>query len=463
MKRTCCSVAGLLPLLAIALVVAAVNSPVAWAQGTGGQTAKSDLQSQQVEQLLERIKGLEGRLQKLESDDAKQEARVRQLELLKELKATNQGDGQPILSTTYGDVRLKLYGYLKTDMSINTDQTNNVDLSIFANSPAGAGAFRDDNEFGLTARQSRIGLEIYGPKAGDWDLKGRFEVDFWNAPYGEFNEVRNNLRLRLAYIEISNPDTMIRAGQDWEIMSPLNPTSINYAYMAWQGNLGYRRPQVRVTHRVSLDKEKKNQWILEGSINRPQGWGGGIDEGVDGDLPVFEGRTALKLQGWTSKSIEIGTSGHWGREEVDGALQNAANRVYTYSGNLDVVVPVTETVSLRGEYYNGENLDQFFGGCNQGVNAVTGEEVRAQGGWVEASWQAMPKLQLNLGWGSDDPNENDLVAGDILRNQLLYLNAIYKITQQLHVGVEVSKLWTSYVNQADGENFRVQSALWLYF
>jgi len=426
-------------------------------------SAAPSVQGQQVEQLLERIKNLEGRLQKLEADDVKQEARVRQLELLKELRAANGGETQPVLSTTYGDVRLKLYGYLKTDMSLNTDQTNNVDMPIFANSPAGRGSYPNDNEFGLTARQSRIGLDIYGPKAGDWDLKGRFEVDFWNAPYGEANEVRNNLRLRLAYIEISNPNTMIRAGQDWEILSPLNPTVFNYAYMAWQGNMGYRRPQVRLTHRVPLDKEKNVVWILEGSINRPQGWGGGIDEGVDGDLPVFEGRTALKFKGWTSKFIEIGTSGHYGREEVDDLLRNADNRIYTSSGNLDFVLPITETITFKGEYYSGENLDQFFGGCNQGVNAVTGEEVRAQGGWAQFSWQAMPKLELNLGYGVDDADNNDLVVGNIASNQILYANAIYQITKQLHVGVELSKIWTNYLDQADGENVRVQSALWFYF
>jgi len=148
---------------------------------------------------------------------------------------------------------------------------------------------------------------------------------------------------------------------------------------------------------------------------------------------------------------------------VDNLVRNADNRVYTSSGNLDFVVPITETISFKGEYYSGENLDQFFGGCNQGVNAVTGEEVRAEGGWAQLSWQAMPKLELNLGWGADDPDNSDLAAGSIASNQLLYANAIYQITKQLHVGIEISKLWTDYLDQEDGENMRVQSALWFYF
>ncbi|NIA21599.1 MAG: hypothetical protein GWP05_06465 [Anaerolineaceae bacterium] len=432
---------------------------VAMAQ-QGGSDDKAAVQAKQVELLLKRIHKLEGRLDSLESNQAKRENRVRQLELLKELRK-NGGGAHPILSTRYGNIRLKLYGSVKTDASFNTGRSNNVDVSIFAASPSRT--FRGDEEFGLTARQSRLGLSITGPKVKDWDLKGRFEVDFWNGPYGETNEMRNNLRLRLAYLEVSNPETMIRAGQDWEILSPLNPSTLNYDIMEFKGNLAYRRPQVRITHRVPLDKEKKSQWIIEASINRPQGWGGGVDEGVDSGLPVFEGRTALRFPGWTGKPIEVGTSGHWGREEVDTVVRNAGMKYPTWSGNLDLQVPITEKLSFKGECYTGSNLDQFFGGANQGVNLLIGETVGASGGWAQLSLQATGKLTINTGFGVDDPNNADLSAGMISRNRNIYANAIYAISKQLKVGIEVAHLSTDYMQLSDGELVRVQSSVWFYF
>ena len=135
----------------------------------------------------------------------------------------------------------------------------------------------------------------------------------------------------------------------------------------------------------------------------------------------------------------------------------------TWSGNLDIQVPITEKLSLKGEFYSGTNLDQFFGGANQGVNVLLDETVGASGGWAQLSYQATSKLTINGGFGVDDPSDADLSLGMISRNRNIYANAIYAITKQLKVGIEVAHLWTEYMDISDGELIRVQSSVWFYF
>jgi len=94
---------------------------------------------------------------------------------------------------------------------------------------------------------------------------------------------------------------------------------------------------------------------------------------------------------------------------------------------------------------------------------LLGDTIAASGGWAQLSWQATGKLTLNTGFGVDDPSNGDLSAGMISRNRNIYANAIYAISKQLKVGIEVAHLSTEYMQLADGELVRVQSSVWFYF
>ena len=58
----------------------------------------------------------------------------------------------------------------------------------------------------------------------------------------------------------------ILGGQTWDVISPLNPRSLNYSVYWWAGNIGYRRPQVRLTKGMNFSR-----WKIS-SILRPAAW-----------------------------------------------------------------------------------------------------------------------------------------------------------------------------------------------
>ena len=456
-------------LKACGLFLAALGAGLALGGSACGQGAAPAGDDQLVKELVkqnsvlvERVQALEARLSTVEQGGAESASRLKQLELLKELKASN-ANGAAVLSSSFDDVRFKLYGYLKTDAAYMGARANSNDAPCYMLSPSAAGVFKHDGQFSMTARQSRLGLFIDGPKVEGWDVRGRIEADFYNGVNAEVDETRTTPRLRLAYIEISKPETLIRVGEDWDVAAPLNPDTINYGILNYGGNLGYRRVQARLTQRIALDAEKKYLWIVEGSINRPQGEGGGTDEGVDSGLPLLEGRTALRFPGWTKQPIEVGLSGSWSKEEYDSATVNAVHSFASWSANADWSVPLTEQWSWKGEFFTGRNLDQLMGGINQGVNGALWRGIRDTGGWTQLSFSPTDKWTFNGGIGIDNPCDGDLSATMRSYNHIIYANVIYKISKQLQVGLEVSDLKTDYIQQRTGEALRVQGAVWYYF
>jgi hypothetical protein len=146
------------------------------------------------------------------------------------------GDGQ----------HLKFYGTLLFNAFFNDQATNNIDIPLFA-SPKASGPTEN---FGATARQTRVGVSYSGLKAGGADLSAKLEVDFLGGEPAFTNGINMDLvRLRLAYGRMDWTHFSLEAGQDWTIFAPLNPTSLaEFAIpsLSASGNLWIRTPQLRV-------------------------------------------------------------------------------------------------------------------------------------------------------------------------------------------------------------------------
>ena len=108
---------------------------------------------------------------------------------------------------------------------------------------------------------------------------------------------------------------------------------------------------------------------LAGAISRTIGDVGTPDlvtPGADAGFPTFQGRAALTFPWFGFKPTTVGVSGHWGREQY-----SSDNKVDSWSLNLDVLQPICPVVTVKGEAYVGENLDDYFGGIGQGVRTGT--------------------------------------------------------------------------------------------
>jgi hypothetical protein len=369
---------------------------------------------------------------------------------------------KPVLS----NLDVQIYGRLKADAAISTARVDTGDFAKWVRPDRGN---NDHSQFDLTANESRIGLLINGPKNEDILTSGRIEIDF----YGGGAENKSNPMLRHAYLNIDWPEDKfsILAGQTSDVISPLYEDTLNYSVGWWVGNIGYRRPQIRLTKSWSLDND--HELKLEGAIARTLGRsntgvlpsGDQTDSGENSGLPSFQGRVSMTLPSFGYKPATVGFSGHYAKENYDIAdhngVVNGTNHFDSWSLNIDVLQPINEWLSIKGELFWGQDLDAYLGGIGQGVNTVRGKEIRDRGGWVEASFGPFDKWNFNLGISADRPNKDDLagMSGDKRKyNQTIFGNALYDINKNTQVGVELSYWRTDYIGQDNADALRAQTS-----
>lgn len=358
------------------------------------------------------------------------------------------------------DMRLQLYGYIRADLSHDSQATAPKADFAFWVLPELDG--EKDAQTHLGARETRVGLNLFGPDAGEWKTTGKIEVDF----YGGGNPNSYSPRIRLAYLDLAHSSGLsIRAGQDWETFVEVIPRIVNFAYLADIGALGLRRPQARVTQELKFSETTK--LVAKAAVAQTVGEdldGGGFDDGADADWPTFQFNVALHQKLWAEKCARIAFSGHYGRETLDAAVSNAvtgldAEDYDTWSAQGSVYLPLTKCLAVQGNLWTGENLDTYYGGIGQGVNMGLGEAVASKGGWAQLLYDPTEKLCFGLGYSMDDPDDDDLSPGMRAKNQQAFVNGFYKLTPAVTVMAEYANMTTDYVDGDEACNNRVQVAI----
>ena len=361
-----------------------------------------------------------------------------------------------------GKFTITPYGYVQADVIYETNPSTRTDYILFANQQTHG----DRPQFGIDAKSSRLGAIVTGPRAcflGQyWETAGQVEINF----QGQFQYYNKpGILFRRGFIEMKNSRWRLLAGQEWDVISPLNPNTFNYSVAFCAGNLDYRRPQFRVerTFNHSCNLQSKAQFSINQSV-KIDGTKSAADDVVEynSKWPILEGRyswTIGQRTGKCARPIVFGISGHVGQENYDFTF--AVDPVYnvnrlTWSGNMDVVIPITSKLAIRSECFVGENLALFFGGINQGINPNTGDTIRSVGGWIELEYKWNCRWRSYCGWSIDDPVDRDLSAGMRARNQSIYVNALYNITKDFEVGMEISQWQTAYLGSSTPELTRLQ-------
>ena len=329
--------------------------------------------------------------------------------IIPETKATAAQAPKPVWS----NLDIQFYGYLKLDAAYDTSRINNGNYAKWVEREDSQD---NDNQFSMTANQSRFGMRINGPDDGVINTSGRAEVDFYG---GGPAENRAHLMMRHAYMKLDWPENRfnIIAGQTSDVISPLFPSTVNYSVGWWTGNIGYRRPQIRLTKEYGLYTETDLK--LEGALARTIGRSNSITEtesGEDSGLPSVQARASLSLPLYGPERTTVGVSGHLGEEEYDITTSGQNKEFTTWSINMDVTQPINKWLSIKGELFTGENLDAYLGGIGQGVITDTTrpnhyEEIGSTGGWIAASLQPWDDLRFNVGGGIDDVDSGQINAG----------------------------------------------------
>jgi len=366
-----------------------------------------------------------------------------------------------------------LYGFIKLDAAYDSSRT---DLGNFARWVASDG--KNDNQFNMTARQSRLGLRFDGPDVEGMETGGRVEIDFYEGG----SENKNRLMMRHAYMQVAWPDydVVLLAGQTSDVISPLVPPTLNYSVAWWVGDIGYRRPQVRVTKGVTMahDTTVHIQLAAARTIGDTGPFGAGADSGEDAGFPSLQARSALTFPLLDGKKATVGISGHWGEEEYDFDVQDRSKHLATWSANLDVKLPICKWLTLSGELWTGRNVDAYLGGIAQGMvvesdagSYVNGKgwdadtemfvhagEVDSCGGWLALELGPFDRWSYGVGVSMDDPQDSDLPDDARTQNVSCWGNVRYSINEAVQAGFELSYWDTEYKKARDGDSVRAQTS-----
>jgi len=356
-----------------------------------------------------------------------------------------------------GAATVEPYGYIKLDAAWDDSRVNGGNYARWVEAED---TNKNDSQFSMTANETRLGLRVTGSDFGKMKTRGVVEGDF----YGGGVENKSNPMLRHAWMEVSWPawDFSILGGQTSDVIAPLSPPVLNYTVLWWAGNIGYRRPQVRVTKGISMG-ESRVEWSLAASRTIPPSstWFTG-DAGADAGFPTGQSRIALTAPTWTKQKAVVGLSGAIGQEEWDSSKAGNPRYMRTWIGAFDLSLPILETLNLKGEGWMGENMANF-NGCAAQCNCplVSMESMRARGAWVSLTAGPYKFWKYSVGTGIDDPDDADLTKStDKKRNQVGFFTVTYDITPASTVGLEVSDWITEYKDtRKNAEALRIQVSL----
>jgi len=317
-------------------------------------------------------------------------------------------------------INAKLYGYIKVDAAYETHATFPGNFSLWVQS---AKDNRHDDQFILTANQTRVGLELGGPKLGDSvDIGGLIEADFYGSDtWGGSNTPQNKsgFRLRRAFVTATWPehDFRILAGQEWDAFSPVSPSMLNFLAGGDIGNLGFRRPQIRLTKGLAFTSNSRLQ--IDAGIMRTIGTASddspAVDSGTDSGVPGTFARAGYTFPCFGELPATVGVSGHYAREEYDTNPTGSHNNIDSWSANFDMSVPITEKLKISGEAFRGKALGAYFGGIGQSLNITNGRGINSHGGWVAASIGPYGIARFNVGVTYEKVRRSDVDAADTER------------------------------------------------
>jgi hypothetical protein len=373
--------------------------------------------------------------------------------------------------------RFQLYGFLRLDAYYDDSRPNNTQLPSFIksedpNAPVPFRAPRNKDDFTMSAKLTRLGLNFTGPKVGglgDAQLSGKLETDFYNT---STTDSREALRIRVAYLQLKWTNCSLYAGQMWDVISPLQPI-VNPDNVMWNaGNLADRRPQLRGEYtageatKFNLQAMIGETGAVDGQDNDPAGTtGNGYLDGSQSGQPTMQARAAviIPMADW-KKNTEFGVWVHRAEESTDvnvGTHDNFTSSAY----GLDLSLPVyQDVVWIKTELWEGRNLGDVRGGILQDINTA-GQEVHSQGGFFEVGTQlpgeTFKPVKAYAGYSWDNPENDDLSANSATnaartRNSIWYLALRFDF-KPITFGLDYLHWVTSYQTFHNGTDNRFQA------
>ncbi|MBI3949540.1 MAG: hypothetical protein HY314_03690 [Acidobacteria bacterium] len=356
-----------------------------------------------------------------------------------------------------GESRLRFYGFLRLDLIADDSRPDNSQIPFFVRSEDSLVGLRDQSDFTLHPRLTRIGIDYFGPNIsglGDAELSGKFEVDFQNGG----RESRPIIRIRHAYLKSSWGALSLLAGQTWDIISPLYPTVNNDTLMWNAGNLGDRRGQIRLSYepKVGAGTVSLVGGIgLTGAIDALDLDNDGVRDGENSAKPNLQARVGVSHPLWNKQTkVSLGVSGHYGWMETVSRLAGRDD-FRSQSLSVDYNLALHDRLAIQGEGWFGRNLSDFRGGVGQAINTALGTEIRSRGGWAELAFKLNRYYSIYPGYTIDDPTDRDIPNQGRVKNRAWYVVNRFRPGGPFLVGIDYLRWTTDYKGLERGTDNRV--------
>lgn len=376
---------------------------------------------------------------------------------------------------------INTYGVIVTNAVLNTGA-----VAPTLEAPIGAkrGSLLDDElpgqgSFLITARQSRVGVKANAQWAEDARVEARLELDLWgiHETEGPGTITQTSLRLRSAYMRLSDGGLHFLAGQNWVVITPRVPKAYGHMAVALHSESGAvwnRLPQL--TLELNSDFGAGLQGKAFFSVVRPHSGDGerGITRfdtqapGPQSSLPWLQSRLALR-----HAHFEFGVAGHFGYERFEVAVGTETEPGYRYGElrmkDVDVMTWLVSTDAhlevgdfwFNGQLWMGQNLNGMF--SHHGVLTDTWDQddvfaeaalvgqlrdvtpLQAYGGWGElglnfgdSGWSALTSVGVETG------PRSDVDYGKRYRNIGLFGALMWSPLSFMDVSVEYLRSMTFY-------------------
>jgi hypothetical protein len=358
------------------------------------------------------------------------------LEMLRQQLATEAESGV----RTRSRVGFELSGRVLMNVFQNNKETNNADVPMYRKqvpdgSPKGG--------MGMSIRQTVLGGAITVQDVLGGTFVGDIDADFFGgqvpSPGGRTFPL---LRIRTARAAVDWGRSELMIGQEQPLVAGLNPLSLasvgapNFSYA---GNLWLWLPQIRYSVRSqgALRVGAQAAVLAPTSGEPAEPFATGFDAAERTGVPFVEARLHI---GWgdLDTGAEIGVGYHSGQvNDKDGEAHPST------AATLDFVVPLFPKLELRGEAFSGQLLAGLGGGGighNFGVDTLT--PLRTFGGWAQLNYEVSPRLLVGVGYGLDDPNDDDTPL--LLRNATQEVHLHWRPSGPLVFGLEWRSTRTRY-------------------
>jgi len=374
------------------------------------------------------------------------------------------------MSATVAGTKISLYGRLELNAAFEDGLTSGL---WTANAPKNANKDAQGRTT-FSAARTRFGFNLEGPSKDDEpSLKGKFEADFaGSSAYDNFRGsvgtvssgnvvTTSGFRLRQSWGSVTYKDIglTILFGQTDDVVNPLDPPSINPSSFNATGNIGNRRPQIRITEAIGpvevavaathdriynytarLDKDSSDantdKSVSERS-NPPA-------------IPAFQGRVGLKLPAtWAGEkaNFALGVGGLYGSNKAaDDTDKSYASPEPAYMFGADLSLPIIDILTLTGEFFTGQNLSRYEGSLGQSRAYSKDGGIKSIGWWGGLAAKLPANFSANAGVGAESLDDKSKTANGIESSMFIFGNVAYNFTSAAKVTFEYVNLAADYTD-----------------